>query len=145
MSPGTSAGSVRQTTDAVLLAAALAVRAPRLGHTCVDLDTIRRTADTDVDIPVDLDALDWPRREDWIRKLRTSALVGEGRPLRLEGSILYLDRYWGDEMQVAADLLASAQATSPRASTVESSPTESNGCSAAIPTLSRDLPRPRRY
>ena len=108
MSHGISAVSVKTDDDAVLLAVALAVRAPRLGHTCVDLDTIRRTADTDVDTPVDLDALDWPDEADWIERLRTSALVGEGCPLRLEGSILYLDRYWGDEMQVAADLLAAA-------------------------------------
>lgn len=94
--------------SSVLLGAAFAVRAPRLGHTCVDLSTIRRTADTDVENPVDLDALDWPDEECWIDGLRNSPLVGEGRPLRLEGSILYLDRYWGDEQQVAGDLLTRA-------------------------------------
>jgi exodeoxyribonuclease V alpha subunit len=94
--------------DRVLLAAALAVRAPRLGHTCVDLRTIRLTADTDVEVPVDLDALDWPEEELWIDHLRTSVLVGEDRPLRLEGGTLYLDRYWSDENRVALDLLARA-------------------------------------
>ena len=37
-----------------------------------------------------------------------SPLVGEDRPLRLEGTSLYLDRYWSAECQVAADLLARA-------------------------------------
>src|SRR5205814_855487 len=32
--------------------------------------------------------------------------AGADRPLRLEGSALYLDRYWREEHQVAADLLA---------------------------------------
>ncbi len=35
--------------DRVSLAAALAARAPRLGHVCVDLATVRATADADVD------------------------------------------------------------------------------------------------
>src|SRR5258708_6955879 len=46
--------------DMVLLAAALAVRCPRLGHVCVDLTTIRSTASTETEEEVDLDALPWP-------------------------------------------------------------------------------------
>ena len=98
--------------ESVLLGAALAVRAPRLGHTCVDLATIRETADTDVDTPVDLDALGWPEPDDWVARLETSVLVGEDRPLCLEGSTLYLDRYWSDEQQVARDFLARADEVS---------------------------------
>ncbi len=95
--------------DTVLLAAALAVRCPRLGHVCVDLTTIRATASTETEDQVDLDALPWPDAEEWLRRLRASPLVGEDRPLRLEGTRLYLDRYWSAECQVAADLLARAQ------------------------------------
>ena len=40
---------------------------------------------------------------------------GPGRPLRLVGSRLYLDRYWREERQVATDLLALASDGSPRA------------------------------
>ena len=40
------------------LAAALAVRGPRLGHVCVDLATIAATASVDTDEPVDLAALE---------------------------------------------------------------------------------------
>jgi len=48
--------------EAVVLAAALAVRGPRLGHVYVDLETIRETATVDADEPVDLAALPWPSR-----------------------------------------------------------------------------------
>ena len=43
--------------DAVRLGAAFAARAPRLGHVCVDLSTIRETASSDVDTPADLAVL----------------------------------------------------------------------------------------
>jgi exodeoxyribonuclease V alpha subunit len=96
--------------EAVTLAAALAVRGPRLGHVFVDIATIRATATVDTDEPVDLSALPWP--DDWLARLERSPLVavgeepGEPRPLRLVGSSLYLDRYWREERQVAADLRA---------------------------------------
>jgi exodeoxyribonuclease V alpha subunit len=95
---------------AVLLGAALAVRAPRLGHVCTDLATIRDTITTDVDVPVDLQALPWPDIAGWIERLSASPLVATGVdavagcPLRLIGTRLYLDRYWREERQVAADL-----------------------------------------
>ena len=48
-------------TDAsVLLATALAVRAPRIGHVFVDLERIHETATVDVDDPIDLTTLPWP-------------------------------------------------------------------------------------
>ena len=43
--------SAPRPTSRVLLAAALAVRAPRLGHVHVDLATVRHTATVDVDVP----------------------------------------------------------------------------------------------
>ena len=98
--------------EAVALAAALAVRGPRLGHVYVDLDTVRETITVEDDEPVNLADLPWP--DDWLARLERSGLVavGEdgdgGRPLRLVGSSLYLDRYWREERQIAADLLALA-------------------------------------
>jgi len=101
----------------VVLAAALAVRAPRLGHVYVDLATIRETATVDSDEPVDLSELPWPEPGAWLEKMRDSVLVHVGerdapdpRPLRLVDSALYLDRYWREEGQVAADLRALGQA-----------------------------------
>ncbi len=90
-----------------LLAAALAVRAPRLGHVCVDLATIASTASAD-DEEADLSGLAWPEADRWVGRLSESPLVGPDRPLRLEGSTLYLERYWAEERQVARDLLARA-------------------------------------
>jgi exodeoxyribonuclease V alpha subunit len=90
-----------ETDETVMLAAALAVRGPRLGHVLVDLATIRDTATVDTDEPVELTALPWPDVDGWLAAVRASPLAG---PLRLEGSALYLDRYWREEVQVAADL-----------------------------------------
>jgi exodeoxyribonuclease V alpha subunit len=105
---------------AVLLAAALAVRGPRLGHVYVDLATIAAQATVDTDEPVELSALPWPEAVGWTRALRGSGLVATGedeggppRPLRLERTRLYLDRYWREERGVAADLLAFAAAAAP--------------------------------
>ena len=100
--------------EAVLLAAALAVRGPRLGNVFVDLATIRDTAvleSEDEEAPVDVTALPWPAQAEWTAAVATSALVAVGeaepvanRPLRLLGTRLYLDRYWREELSVAADL-----------------------------------------
>ncbi|MGH9286419.1 MAG: exodeoxyribonuclease V subunit alpha, partial [Acidimicrobiales bacterium] len=96
--------------EAVLLAAALAVRAPRLGHVYADLATVRGTVAVDDERPADPRALPWPDPDDWLGRLASSALVAvgddaeDGRPLRLVGSRLYLDRYWQEERRVAADL-----------------------------------------
>ncbi len=114
--------------EAVLLAVALAVRAPRLGHVLVDLARIRDTAAVDADEPVDLGALPWPETSAWVALVAQSPLVAAGdgatdpavssvgargdaatapgiRPLQLTGTWLYLDRYWAEEVQVAASLL----------------------------------------
>ena len=96
--------------DLVLLAAALAVRAPRLGHVCTDLATVHGSVIIDADFPVDVQELPWPDPGPWIERLSASPLVAVGeagpgdRPLRLIGTLLYLDRYWREEGQVAADL-----------------------------------------
>jgi exodeoxyribonuclease V alpha subunit len=102
--------------DDVLLAVALAVRAPRLASVCVDLATVRDTAAADLEASVDLQALPWPALEGWLEALAASPLVAVGerapdeRTLRLVGTTLYLDRYWREERQVAADLLTRAPA-----------------------------------
>ncbi len=94
--------------EAVVLAAALAVRGPRLGHVYVDLATIAATAMVEDEEPVDLSALPWPDASTWPHAVAASALA-DG-PLHLEGSSLYLDRYWREERRLAADLRAFAEA-----------------------------------
>ena len=96
--------------DVVQLGVAFAARAPRLGHVCVDLHTVRDTASTDTDSPVDLGGLPWPEPADWVRRMSESAVVGPDRPLQLEGTNLYLNRLWTDERFVAADLRRRAAA-----------------------------------
>ena len=118
-----------ESDPAVILAAALAVRGPRLGHVFVDLETIAVTATVESEEPVDLSLLPWPAAGEWVQAVRSSALVaaaaagggggggagGAGRPapLRLEGSRLYLDRYWQEERRVAEDLVALSDAAAP--------------------------------
>ncbi|MDX6688393.1 MAG: exodeoxyribonuclease alpha subunit [Baekduia sp.] len=97
---------------AVLLALALAVRAPRLGHVLVDLATIRATVAVDTEEPVDLAALAWPDPGDWVARVAACRLVTDPpHPLRLDGARLYLDRYWREEREVAGALRALAAAT----------------------------------
>ncbi|MGV9798905.1 exodeoxyribonuclease V subunit alpha [Mycobacterium sp. NPDC003449] len=86
-------------TDArVELAVALAVRALRGGSVCVDL----RSVAAQVDRP----ELPWPAAEDWLTVVAASPLLGTPPVLRLFGDLLYLDRYWLEEQQVCADVLA---------------------------------------
>lgn len=98
--------------EAVQLAAALAVRAVRLGHVYVDLATAATTvAPDDEEVDVDLAALAWPDPSTWPTIVAASPLAAVGvdgpadRPLRLLGSRLYLDRYWRHERAIVADLL----------------------------------------
>lgn len=82
--------------EEVLLALALAVRGLRGGSVCVDLAQVSSAEP----------GLDWPEHAGWVDKVRASPLVGPGRPLRWDLELLYLDRYWRQEEQVRADLVA---------------------------------------
>ncbi len=93
----------------ILLAAALATRAPRLGHVCVDLATIAGTASTEEGDAAPPE-LPWPEPDSWLGAVRESPLVGEGRPLQLDGTLCYLDRLHAEECRVAAALLERARA-----------------------------------
>lgn len=97
-----------ESNESVLLAAALAVRAVRLGSVCVELDRWRELSVEDVDVA----ALPWPA-SDVVDALRASPLVVGGpagalRPLQLvdtaDGPLLYLDRYFRQERTVASVL-----------------------------------------
>jgi exodeoxyribonuclease V alpha subunit len=123
----TTLGRVLEEGDGdVLLAAALAVRAPRLKHVCVDLrrvrDTIVAAAVDEADSghgTVEVDTLPWPDLDRWLEAVAASPLVAvrdpatrdepddtgsEVRPLTLAGDRLYLDRYWRYERRVAREL-----------------------------------------
>jgi exodeoxyribonuclease V alpha subunit len=106
----------RDGDELVALAAALAVRAPRVGHVLADLATVRETATADAEDEADLSGLPWPALKLWAEHVASSAAVSVGddgphdRPLRLVGTGLYLDRYWRDEVFVAGDLIARSSA-----------------------------------
>ena len=95
---------------AVLLAAALCVRAPRLGHTCIDLRSVQDTVTPEEGAALPLSALRWPSPQDFSAALSRSTMVGDDLPLRLAGSRVYLERYWLAEQTVVASLRARAAA-----------------------------------
>ena len=66
-----------------LLAAALAVRGPRLGHVCVDLATIRESAAVDTEDTTDLFRLPWPDVEPWLAPAGEALTIGHHGPLAL--------------------------------------------------------------
>jgi exodeoxyribonuclease V alpha subunit len=83
----------------VQLAVALVVRALRGGSVCVDLRLVSEQ--------VAVAGLPWPPVEDWLAAVRGSPLVGSPPVLRIyDDNLLYLDRYWREEQQVADDVLA---------------------------------------
>jgi exodeoxyribonuclease V alpha subunit len=83
----------------VLLAAALAVRAPRYGHVCLDLERVHAEGLAAEGEPVVEVAL--PEVGEWRAALAASPAVGlEERPLVLDGHRLYLDRYWRYEQRL---------------------------------------------
>lgn len=107
----------------VLLACALAVRELRLGSVCVDLST----AETELLPEADLDdggltpevgELAWPDPTAWVSSVAASPVVcdprGAGAPFRLDGTLLYLDRYWRQERRLAS-LLRARSETAPSA------------------------------
>ncbi|MDX6245471.1 MAG: exodeoxyribonuclease alpha subunit [Frankiales bacterium] len=94
-----------ETDEAVLLAVALTVRSTRHGSVVLDLATAEETTSRDDDEDDDPRTPDveltWP--EGWVERCAASPLVGG--PLRMNGSRLWLTRYWEQEAAVARELL----------------------------------------
>ncbi|MFP5020268.1 exodeoxyribonuclease V subunit alpha [Pseudonocardia phyllosphaerae] len=109
--PGAT-GPAAAEPEPVVLAAALAVRAIRNGSVCVDLTAIRDTAAAEGEVAVDVSALPWPEPAAWRAECAASPLVADGeaapsgRPLRLVGDLLYLERYWQEEELVRTEFEA---------------------------------------
>ncbi|GAB3035895.1 exodeoxyribonuclease V subunit alpha [Mycobacterium bourgelatii] len=97
-----------ETQPSVALAVALAVRALRAGSVCVDL----RAAQEQVGIS----DLPWPAADDWLAAVHASPLLGSPPVLRVyDDNLVYLDRYWREEQQVADDLRVLLAAPAPAA------------------------------
>ena len=109
-----------ETSEEVLFAAALAVRAVRSGSVCLDLRRLRDVT-VDEESDVDIESLPWPELPEVLAALRASPLVTGGQrgpltPLKLvdtdEGELLYLDRYFLQERTIRM-VLDSREATYP--------------------------------
>ncbi len=96
--------------DLVLLGAAFATRAPRAGHSCLDVDLVATSVVDELVASPDVDpvaALPWPDPDRWLAALQGSSIVGPGggaAPLVVEGRRVFLSRMWQQEVDVAADL-----------------------------------------
>ncbi len=115
-----------EANEQVLLAAALTVRAARLGSVCLDLAAAptQIVAAQDEEFAADaaggavadasnVTELPWPDPQTWMAACQASQLVDSGaahsgRPLQLVDGLLYLDRYWEQERLVARELAARA-------------------------------------
>ncbi len=95
-----------ETDETVALAVALVVRALRNGSVCVDLRSVEEQ--------VGLEGLPWPDIDDWLAAVRASPLPGTPPALRVDGDLLYLDRYWLEEQQVCDDVLRMVSASQSR-------------------------------
>ena len=98
----------KESDETVALATALTVRALRNGSVCVDLRSLSRQ--------VGVDGLPWPGADEWLATVGASPLTGTPPVLRIEGDLLYLDRYWLEEQQVCDDVLAMVEARPRQAS-----------------------------
>jgi exodeoxyribonuclease V alpha subunit len=103
---------------AVLLAAALAVRAVRHGSVCLDLATASSTTAVEGGEADAVAGLAWPEAAAWVAAVEASPLVGGAdtdpdRPLRLVDGVLYLDRYWRQEQIIASGVDAAAARPAP--------------------------------
>jgi exodeoxyribonuclease V alpha subunit len=86
----------KEPDETVALAVALAVRALRNGSVCVDLRSVEQQ--------VGVEGLGWPDIDAWLAAIEASTLAGTPPAVRVEGDLLYLDRYWLEEQQVADDV-----------------------------------------
>ncbi|MBI5559073.1 MAG: exodeoxyribonuclease V subunit alpha [Deltaproteobacteria bacterium] len=87
------------------LAARLVSRQVAEGHICLDLEEF---SGRPVPLPTGEEAL-CPQLDFWLRELRNSGVVGspgQWQPLILDPPLLYLQRYWQYEHEVAAFILS---------------------------------------
>ena len=96
----------KESNELVALAIAFVVRAVRGGSVCVELAAVPEQ--------VDIDGLPWPEPQAWLAAVAASPLLSAPAVLHLDDDLLYFDRYWLEERQVATDVLTLARARSSR-------------------------------
>ena len=87
----------KEPDETVALAVAMAVRALRNGSVCVDLRSVEEQ--------VSVDGLPWPDVDEWLAAVRRKHARHHAAGTAPDGDLLYLDRYWLEEQQVADDVL----------------------------------------
>ena len=107
-----------ESDDRVLLALALAVRAPRSGHVALELSEVRDQVLAEMEHldPAAVTAaqsLDWPDdHEAWMASVMESPLVtAHGAPLMIDLGLIYLRRFHAHEVSVAQRIRELAEAT----------------------------------
>ncbi|MRJ77042.1 exodeoxyribonuclease V subunit alpha [Aeromicrobium sp. SMF47] len=97
---------VGEQSEAVRLALALAVRSVRGGSTCISLaELVRSTQHPE---------LPWPEPEAWHAEVAASPLVDADVPvMRVEGRLIYLDRYFELESDLCRDLVGRDEHAAP--------------------------------
>jgi exodeoxyribonuclease V alpha subunit len=109
----------READERIRLALALTVRALRNGSVCIDLRTVHATAFDEAEAAINITELPWPQPDEWLEACKASPLVADGpdqpsgRPLRLAGGLLYLERYWQQEELVRVELQRRSAAPPP--------------------------------
>lgn len=109
----------RSDDEDVQLALALTVRALRMGSVCIDLLTVATTVFDESEEQIDVSGLPWPEPHGWLAACEDSPMVTvgaeapSGRPLRLAGGLLYLERYWQQEETLRTQLQTRAAAEPP--------------------------------
>ena len=110
------ARAARDESDDLVLAAALVSRQVDRGHVCADLAELagRAVLPADDDDPDAGPPVFAPSLARWRAALEASGVVGQGRPLVIDGAgRLYLERYWRHECALAAALLERARVEMP--------------------------------
>ena len=114
---------VGETAHEVLLACALAIRAPHHGHICVNLTKVQaeleiekadeQEDETNTDTAIELA---WPGAQTWHQQLAASPLVRMAtdtdakKPFVLDGTYIYTERYWNHQKELADALISRANA-----------------------------------
>jgi exodeoxyribonuclease V alpha subunit len=108
--------------ERVLLGVAMAARAPRVGHTCLDMDHVVDMVGFEVpgrdpeETEAALADLACPAADAWLEALSASPVAGPadaGLPLVIEGRLIFLRRQYEQEVALAADLRERAAAVQP--------------------------------
>lgn len=131
----------------VLLALALAARELRLGSVCVDLataaDALRPEAEADDGSNEDSAALPWPEPEAWVARVADSPAVALAtgtaqRPFVLDGTLLYLHRYWHQERRLARILRQRSALPAPADRGLAPAPEDGSGGASPLPDEHQD-------